>query len=84
MNGTELKSQLKRITEEEILTAGSGSRLRQVLERWRRSGKDWSDRGMLVDDVLKCFHAGDAGPASRLSVFRLVKTAATKIPKVKE
>jgi hypothetical protein len=39
---------------------------------------------MLVDDVLKCFHAGDAGPASRLSVFRLVKTAATKIPKVKE
>ena len=84
MNGTELKSQLKRITEEEILKAGSGSRLRQVLERWRRSGKDWSDRGMLVEDVLKCFNAGDAGPASRLSVFRLAKTAATKIPKVKE
>ena len=82
MNGTELKNQ--QITEEEILKAESGSRLRHVLERWRRSGKDWSDRGMLVDDVLKCFHAGDAGPASRLSVFRLAKTAATKIPKVKE
>ena len=84
MDGTELENQLKRITEEEILKAGSGSHLRQVLERWRRSGKDWSDRGMLVNDVLTCFNAGDAGPASRLSVFRLAKTAATKIPKVKE
>jgi hypothetical protein len=82
VNGTELKNQ--QITEEEILKAEPGSRLRQILERWRRSGKDCSDRGMLVEDVLKCFNAGDAGPASRLSVFRLAKTAATKIPKVKE
>ena len=82
MNGTELKNQ--QITEEEILKAEPGSRLRQILQRWRRSGKDWSDRGMLVEDVLKCFNANDAGPASRLSVFRLAKTAATKMPKVKE
>ncbi len=68
-------------TEKEIAEALREPRgPKPALDRWTRSKKDWADRAMLVNAILKHFTgAPDADAEVRIAVFHAAKRAAAKV-----